>query len=74
MRTGSSELLDNFATELKRRMSLVYEEGEYESVNVDMESFICSSDYMDLSEDVSESNLQLLIHVDNLRSEKHGLF
>ena len=65
MNQGSDELLNNFASELKRRMNLVYEEGEYESENVDMETFICSPKYMDLSGDISKSNLQLLKHVDN---------
>ena len=65
MNTNSTDLLNNFADELKRRMSLVTEEGEFESKNVDMETFIMSPDYMNLSQDISEANLQLLIHVDN---------
>ncbi len=65
MNTNSNDLLSNFANELQRRMSLVTEEGEFESKNVDMEEFIMSPDYMHLSDDISKANLQLLIHVDN---------
>jgi hypothetical protein len=57
MNTNSNDLLSNFADELKRRMTLVTEEGEYESFNVDMETFIMSPDYMNLSDDISEANL-----------------
>ena len=65
MNSNSNDLLNNFAEELKRRMSLVTEDGEYESKNVGMEEFITSSSYMDLSEDISQANMQLLKHVDN---------
>ena len=33
MNSNSNDLLNNFAEELKRRMSLVTEDGEYESKN-----------------------------------------
>ncbi len=65
MQFQQNDLFSNFSTELSRRMNLMSSEGEYETERVDMETFVCSPDYMDLSEDISKANLQLLKHVDH---------
>ena len=65
MQLQQKDLLDNFSSELKRRINLSDLEGEYETEKVSMDTFVCSPDYMDLSDDISKANLQLLKHVDN---------
>jgi DNA-binding transcriptional regulator/RsmH inhibitor MraZ len=65
MQLQQNDLLDNFSSELQRRIKLSSAEGEYETERVSMEVFVNSPDYMDLAEDISKANLQLLKHVDN---------
>ena len=65
MQIQSSDLFSNFSEELSRRISSGEEGSEYEQEYVDMSEFICSTEYMDLSRDISEANLQLLTHIDN---------
>ena len=65
MQLRENDLFSNFSTELQRRVNLYSSEGEYESERVDMNTFVTSPDYMDLGDDISKANLQLLKHVDN---------
>jgi len=65
MQIQSSDLFSNFSEELSRRISSGEEGSEYEQEYVDMSEFTCSTEYMDLSRDISEANLQLLTHIDN---------
>ena len=65
MQLKENDLLNNFSTELQRRINLFSSEGEYETERVNMDTFVTSPDYMDLGDDISKANLQLLKHIDN---------
>ena len=66
MQLNSSDLFSNFSEELSRRLYTGDDEVlAYEQECVDMHEFITSPEYMDLSRDISEANLQLLCHIDS---------
>ena len=65
MQLKENDLFSNFSTELQRRINLFSTDGEYETERVDMDTFVTSPDYMDLGDDISKANLQLLKHIDS---------
>ena len=65
MQFKENDIFANFSTELQRRVNLYSSDGEYETERVDMNTFITSPEYMDLGDDISKANLQLLKHIDN---------
>ena len=72
MQFKENYLFANFSTELQRRVNLYSSDGEYETERVDMNTFITSPEYMDLGDDISKANLQLLKHIYHQNpSEEH---